>query len=493
MPYTNRCNLSISGNDINATVNSIEYDYVGFYYSLPDNRHPKTVNGHTYFISGLFSCPKQATVSFGVGSSSIKQLVPANTLYSYNTIQKQTSDAVGAMFTCWIEDIQVGDTFKVQNWNVIDLTQMFGTGNEPTTVEEFRALYPDSYYPYNAGELRNLDCNGIKTVGFNQWDEQWEVGYLKADGTTAGYVQNYIRAKNYIPVISGEKYYVKLPNGVSDVQLFAVDENYNLIKQIYSWINNRFVIPDGAAYIRFYMKYGSEVYNNDICINLSHTGYRNGEYEPYKEVTHSLPLSQITNGEPLRKAGSVYDEINETHYIKRVGVVDLGSLSWSQNPNYGFYASIGELSGMQNVTSNEIVANIFCAKYTAGRAVDIFTQAKTNSIAVSTTHLVVGDLTYNNANDFKTAMSGVMLNYELAEPIVTPIETPIDFNYYVEDFGTEEALLAEDSAPFSADIVYQFNATDTIRVLEKNIKQLLNKIISLENTITNAITNSNNL
>ena len=375
----------------------------------------------------------------------------------------------------------------------IDLTQMFGPGNEPTTVEEFRALYPNSYYPYNTGELRNLDCSGIKTVGFNQWDEQWEVGYLNADGTTAGYVQNYIRAKNYIPVISGEKYYAKLPNGVSDAQLFAVDENYNLIKQIYYWINNQFVIPDGAAYIRFYMKYGSEVYNNDICINLSHTGYRDGEYESYKEVTHALPLSQITNGEPLRYvynsyAGEQYDEINETEYIKRIGVVDLGTLDWSWDEANSVFKTYG-------LVGNGNAYRFFCSKYTTtnygfANMADKTIRSTKENLAV----LGIKDSSFGtDASALKASLAGVLLNYELAEPIVTPIETPIDFNYYVEDFGTEEALLAEDSAPFSADIVYQFNATDTIRVLEKNIKQLLNKITSLENIITNAITNSNNL
>jgi len=34
---------------------------------------------------------------------------------------------------------------------VFDLTEMFGEGNEPT-IEEFDALFPKDYYPYNAGE-----------------------------------------------------------------------------------------------------------------------------------------------------------------------------------------------------------------------------------------------------------------------------------------------------------------------------------------------------
>lgn len=36
--------------------------------------------------------------------------------------------------------------FKPQ---LFDLTEMFGAGNEPTTVAEFRALYPNELYPYN--------------------------------------------------------------------------------------------------------------------------------------------------------------------------------------------------------------------------------------------------------------------------------------------------------------------------------------------------------
>lgn len=38
---------------------------------------------------------------------------------------------------------------------IIDLTACFGSGNEPT-IEEFRAMYPNNYYPYNGGELTKL-------------------------------------------------------------------------------------------------------------------------------------------------------------------------------------------------------------------------------------------------------------------------------------------------------------------------------------------------
>lgn len=34
-----------------------------------------------------------------------------------------------------------------------NLTKMFGSGNEPSTVEEFEKMFPADYYPYNAGEI----------------------------------------------------------------------------------------------------------------------------------------------------------------------------------------------------------------------------------------------------------------------------------------------------------------------------------------------------
>ena len=57
-----------------------------------------------------------------------------------------------------------GDTFEIRNVNTFDLTQMFGAGNEPATVEAFKALFPHDYYPYNAGtETLVGTVNGMDT------------------------------------------------------------------------------------------------------------------------------------------------------------------------------------------------------------------------------------------------------------------------------------------------------------------------------------------
>lgn len=45
--------------------------------------------------------------------------------------------------------------------NIFDLTKMFGAGNEPSTPEEFEAMFPADYYPYNAGELMSAPVNEV--------------------------------------------------------------------------------------------------------------------------------------------------------------------------------------------------------------------------------------------------------------------------------------------------------------------------------------------
>ena len=45
---------------------------------------------------------------------------------------------------------------EVKNIILCDLTAMFGAGNEPSTVEEFKALFPADYYPYNKGDITTV-------------------------------------------------------------------------------------------------------------------------------------------------------------------------------------------------------------------------------------------------------------------------------------------------------------------------------------------------
>lgn len=457
--------------------------------------------GHKYFVHFEFSTSNTSLTPlvecFGALYSNENRLdyvQSGNNYYSINNVK-----ATRTTF-CYLKAIgtkAVGDTWTFKNVMIIDLTQMFGAGNEPTTVEKFRALYPDSYYPYNAGKLRNLDCSGIKTVGFNQWDEQWERGTLNSVGEN-DYTSATIRSKNYIPAIGNKDYYVGIASeGYDNIYYLGIswyDSNKQFISK--SYCNQRVITsPINAAYFRIFTDNNSYVYgntyNNDICINLHHTGYRDGDYEPYKEITHALPLLQITNGEPLRyvynsSAGEQYDEINETEYIKRIGVVDLGTLDWSWDEGNSVFKTNG-------LVGNGNAYRFFCSKYTSTNygfsdMADKTIRSTRENLAV----LGIKDSSFGtDASAFKASLAGVMLHYELAEPIVTPIETPLNLDYQAEDFGTEEALLTDNSAPFRADIVYQFNAADRIRENSQEIEQLNTDIASIQSKINFALIPTN--
>lgn len=430
------------------TINNREYTLTSMTGSFPGiwcNKEISTPIGHKVLVSVYTRQEGVSAQQFRVNfqgtnvNFQYNESVPDGLVYRGAIFEVAHTNTTNCTLFCMTN---IPTLIQYKDPQIFDLTQMFGVGNEPTTVEEFRALYPNSYYPYNTGEFRNLNCHGIKTIGFNEFNG------------------------SYARVLPNETYYLggEYTSVAFATELGGATETIQLSSE-------RLYTPTQLGYI-----YAS---GTNININLHHTGYRDGEYESYKEVTHSLPLLEITNGEPLRKAGSVYDEVNETEYIKRVGTVDLGSLEWDYTSSTNFFACYN-LSDMKvTATNDERLDGLFCSKYPLDTNSTISTQATNKSIKRNAGVLYIRDTSFTSAAAFKAAMSGIILNYELAEPIVTPIESPIDFNYYVEDFGTEEALLTEDSAPFSADIVYQFNAVDRIRQNNLNIDRLEEKVLTL--------------
>ena len=82
--------------------------------------------------------------------------------------------------------------------------------------------------------------------------------------------------------------------------------------------------------------------------------------------------------------------------------------------------------------------------------------------------LVIYDSDYTDATAFKSAMSGVMLYYELAEPIETTITPPLALTYKVADFGTEESIAEGKSTPFIGIIKYSDDFTRGLVNMPKN-------------------------
>jgi hypothetical protein len=380
---------------------------------------------------------------------------------------------------------------KVSNLQCFDLTSIFGAGNEPTTYEEFRAIYPD-IYPYCEPEIRNVKTTAIETIGFNQWDEQWEKGSFDSEtGVNVDYSDN-IRCKNPIKVLPNTVYSVYVGDSRSYVFAMFFDNNGNVLTPIIysedSWINekrlcissnvqyNAFITPEGASWMKFFLHadYGS-TYTNDVSISLFHSGIRRGEYEPYKKNTLLLPEINKYFFNGMNGIGDVCDEINSENAIQRIGFVDIGELEWYTGDQKHMF--LAPIENAKPTIWNE-VANAIMLPYTAVSRIEADTADMSfcvNNIYHVPDRVCLTNYNYEDAASFKAAMSGVYLYYELAEPEIRPISEPIQLVYDVEDFGTERAVSSLPSAPFRADIVYQFNAEGRIRDNSRNIEKLANK------------------
>lgn len=129
-------------------------------------------------------------------------------------------------------------------------------------------------------------------------------------------------------------------------------------------------------------------------------------------------------------------------YYQCVDSVDLGTLTWMKTSSQSsvgdyFYAPVSAIGFKRLGAFGITVHNILCSKYiTVARNPNAFVDKTIvldgDSIAVS--QIQVKDTAYTDATAFKQAMSGVMLYYELANPIVTDISTliPDDFLRNIE-------------------------------------------------------------
>ena len=348
--------------------------------------------------------------------------------------------------------------------NVVDLTQMFGStiadyiySLEQATagagVAWFRHLFPKPYYAYNVGELMSVQAASHITRGFNAWDKENQPLYNGSWDSVGGTIN--VCVDGYIRVVPGMQYEFahKTGSGIYQGQYFRFyDANKNHLTSItsYSTGSITFTVPENACYVRFMFYHSngitpSQIYAMDVCLHLSWDGERDGEYEPYTEHVYPLDDSLTLRGIPKLDAsnnlyydGDTYE--SDGTVTRRYGVVDLGTLTWQKSQSGLFYTN-----KLQGVTKNSVygvIANAVSPIYemmtSSITGPDGTNPSPDKRIAIGTSGQVyVNDLSFTDAAEYKTAMSGVMFVYELAEP-TTESADPFQNPQIVDDFGTEE-------------------------------------------------------
>ena len=383
-----------------------------------------------------------------------------------------------------------------------DLTLMFGSGNEPTTIEEFYARIPQNIdlYAYNEGEVIHSNVDAIESVGLNLWDEQWESGAydngVKINTTTR------IRCKNPITCFPSTAYRETTIGEKSNTtfEIHFLDDNGNYISKT-NVTNNTFTTPDNCYSFVFCSatNYYGGIYNHDICINISDTA-KNGTYEPYISREQRLDIIKKYFPNGMRSAGTAHDEIRwnkqtqKWEAVQNIGSVDMGTLGWfieTSNTNV-CYGAVAKDLGAKPASGWASKPNVLCSKYiaaTPNEAAGKSTILDVVSITPSSGVYVCPSVTYATG-EFKAAMQGVMLYFELATPIVTEIDEDINLDYEVWNGGTEKAISTEPTTPFKADIVYGFNAYGVIKDLRTQIATLQTMLSQMQVAMASIQTSS---
>lgn len=437
------------------------------YYIRATQTAVSTINRNTfYFVDANNTRQYESTASNYNTAAGTRSWYVTNTL------------SLPSQLRLWTDSPNTSITYD--NIVCFDLTLM---GLDTLTASEFEALFPLNYYAYNTGSLLSPTGTGISTNGFNQWDEQTELGSY--DNSTGAKISSGSTRRNVNPiaVFPSTTYYT---NKV--LYRYFYDCDMNLVYYDSSG-SNLFTTPVNAAYLN--IRQAIAIWDGtETNINLSWSGYRNGEYEAYWDSTLALPITTVTSGgsavfaDGMKSANTVSDELTGTKAVKRVGKVDLGTLSWNLASNR-FYAQI---SGCSSRTSG--VSNIITAAYPTRNDANPSIDGVQNNgeYCQSQNYVVIYDTNYATTAAFTTAMNGKYLYYELDTPVEYTLDNEVNLNYRVDDFGTETLLPQNTATPTTAPIVYDvryaMNAVDTLRNLPTNyiskdsLKNLLDAFVS---------------
>ena len=429
----------------------------------------------------LYLLNKSLGASWGISGYGDKY--PADQLYGFFSTNEGTNWS-GNVF----RQTNEGDVIDIEGLiiQIIDLTQMFGAGNEPSTYEEFLSRKPKvaDEYAYNEGTILSNKVEKVKVTGVNLWDEEWENGRYNAitgevyDGVSG------IRAKNPIRVSAGQTYYFK--NGTPNfaIIIFLDSKKKAIGNYIENVRNTTFTIPRGCSYVLWYISLDTNApYNHDICINLSDPTI-NGKYFPYEK--HELDLSWVKDikdeggvalfEDGMSGVGSVFDVVTATKAIRRFAMIHLGDLrSWTWYSGYaGFYnTSICDCVKAGNIPC--LIAGYNVLKDTSFNS-SRGTLEAAMAWGTENAYLKLRNTAFDSTSEdaFIESLQGKYIIYELADPIEVEYDEK-NLTYPVVAGGTEEAIASEPSTAFRADVGYGIDAVKTILDLKARVEALEGK------------------
>ena len=261
--------------------------------------------------------------------------------------------------------------------------------------------------PFNAVNITHTHKNLIS-------DTRDLIGqYLRDDGLPSGSSASWDTSPFY-PIKENTTFYLSCKNPPTTSQVprnCFYDKNKELISVVTALANRTLTAPANAAFIRLSLFHAAYDYQLEV-------GSQATDYEPY--VTPEIKTKQL--GEDVY--GGSYNSVSGVK-SKTWDIIDMGDMTWrfgvvdTTHP-YGYWYS-DSISNKKNGYTN-ILCDTFKVKNTYYEDNCIMGVGNSRRI-----YIVNSDNNNLTSTEFKTAMTGHYIAYELVEPIESNIgETPIE-------------------------------------------------------------------
>ena len=170
------------------------------------------------------------------------------------------------------------------------------------------------------------------------------------------------------------------------------------------------------------MIYDVQLENGDTATN----------YSPFYQTEYQIPETIKALPGYGWSAGTARNHVDyeNKRYVQCVNSVDLGTLTWTKGESVSFKTH--HLARQKLTKSYSIAPNFICPKYSTKTQNESWGKTSITGISATSNvggYIYVNDTSYTDAAAFKQAMQGVILYYELANPIVTDISTMIDDDF----------------------------------------------------------------
>lgn len=247
-------------------------------------------------------------------------------------------DNIENVYVAFAADLDyVGEYFVIENFILFNLTQMFGSGNEPTTTDDFaKRLGYDSindvpYIPYNEGEIVSSFAEGIKTT-----DTEGKVSERKWSETLKKYFPDGLKSSGSV---FDEITPTKAVRRIHLVKLSGLSWSYNAERQWFkadlpqdkkakplpnnqtAWANvicqDYTPIPYGNAYYNVVQSLGydkSFALRNDSELVIIDSSF-NGDLSLFKKSIDNKSI--VYESKDIEE--TTYDELNLTEQVAEGG------------------------------------------------------------------------------------------------------------------------------------------------------------------------------